>query len=390
MIKKIAIALFALLLGAQELETTKQDREQKPYPQTLRLIFIGDVMMHQSQLDAAKRSAKRSAKSSAKSPDSWDFKPSFAPIKRHFKQEQKPLVIANLETTLNDEASGYPSFSAPDTLAQSLRWLGVDVLTLANNHIFDKGASGALRSMRVLEHFGLAHVGLGHNKESAAKPLLIEREGFRVAIANYSYGSNAPQPRGLAINVISEENIVKGLESARALKPDLIVLCLHWGQEYESAFNKAQERVARLAARHGADLIIGTHPHVLQGFSLLDGSGQSFGGKSLVAWSLGNFISAQQKVPRERSVLLAVDLKRDEGGKALIHKALIAPIRVKMLVDKSGAKRYELESLESLKEALFSKQAQASKQILQELLKDFKADEAWADAWGFYEMDLSR
>jgi poly-gamma-glutamate synthesis protein (capsule biosynthesis protein) len=292
------------------------------------VIFTGDIMAHVEQLDAARTGA------------SWDFKPQFRRVKPLFEDA---LVAGNLETVLAGEErgfTGYPEFNTPDELADALVDLGVNIVTLANNHILDRGASGAARTIEALEAAGIEWTGLGRGDIGPNEPRVMEHAGVRFAFVNYTYGSNSPLPSSdddVSLNVVSDEAVKEGLAKSRAKSPDIIVACFHWGNEYQFAPTKRQREVAALSVREGADLVIGTHPHVLQPMEIVS----SDRGRSLVAYSLGNFVSNQRTLPRERSVILAVDVEKDDGGGARISRVSVAPTRVS-ITRPSGRRRFEV------------------------------------------------
>ena len=284
-----------------------------------RVIFVGDIMAHKEQSEGARRGG------------SWDFAPQFRRVRPLFGDA---LGVGNLETVFAGERrgfAGYPSFNTPDELAGALADLGVKVVTLANNHILDRGSSGALRTMEVLDQAGILHVGLG----DLDKVLTLEHGGVRWAFVNYSYGSNrALTSRDVHLNVISDAAVAEGLHRARLSSPDIVVTCFHWGNEYQFAPTKRQREIAALSLNMGATLVIGTHPHVLQPVEVVKkDSHRDYG---LVAYSLGNFVSYQRTRPRERSVMLAVDVDvgvdldaEKTGGKVVrISRVSVAPTRV--------------------------------------------------------------
>jgi poly-gamma-glutamate synthesis protein (capsule biosynthesis protein) len=290
----------------------------------IRAIFIGDVMAHQEQLNVAK------------SGGSWDFAPQFRRVRPLFEDS---LVIANLETVFGGEKrgfAGYPSFNTPDELAGTLVDLGVNAVTLANNHILDRGASGASRTIEVLDDAGLMWTGLGRGDVGPNEPLILEYAGLRWAFINFSYGSNAPIPLSgdVSLNVISNEAVVDGIRSAKQASPDLIAACFHWGNEYQFIPTARQREIAALSVREGADLVIGTHPHVLQPVEVVS----SDRGFSFITYSLGNFVSNQRTLPRERSAILAVDVGREPDGRARIFRVSVAPTQV--LSARRGGKRF--------------------------------------------------
>jgi poly-gamma-glutamate synthesis protein (capsule biosynthesis protein) len=301
------LAVFLLVLCAGRSDASRRAR----------VIFTGDVMFHQEQIEGARRGA------------SWDFTHQFRRVKPLFEDA---LVVANLETVFageRDGFAGYPSFNAPDDLAGGLAGLGVDIVTLANNHILDRRSRGAARTIDVLDGAGVMWTGLGHGDTGPNEALTVEHSGLRWAFVSFSYGSNNPLPRNPAsgdvhLNIMSEDAVAEGLRNARASNPDITVACFHWGNEYQTVPTERQRKFAELSVKLGADLVIGTHPHVLQPIEIVS----SDRGRGLVAYSLGNFISFQRTLPRERSVILAVDVEKKDGGKAAISRVLVAPTRV--------------------------------------------------------------
>ncbi|MDR2179689.1 MAG: CapA family protein [Synergistaceae bacterium] len=282
----------------------------------VRVIFLGDIMAHKEQLQGAG--------------ESWDFAPQFRRVKPLFGGA---LVVGNLETVFAGEKkgfSGYPSFNTPDELADALADLGVNVVTLANNHILDRGSFGALRTMEVLDRAGIFHVGLVAGGDSD-EVLTLEYGGVRWSFVNYSYGSNR-EPEDVRPNILSDAAVTEGLRRARLSSPDILVACFHWGNEYQFTPTRRQREIAALSLSMGANLVIGTHPHVLQPIEIVkENSNQNSGnldrGYGLVAYSLGNFVSYQRTLPRERSVILAVDVEKVETG-ARISRVSVAPTRV--------------------------------------------------------------
>jgi poly-gamma-glutamate synthesis protein (capsule biosynthesis protein) len=293
-------------------------------PVRARVVFIGDVMTHDQQLKSAKRGA------------SWDFAPQFRRVKPLFYES---LAVGNLETVFAGEKrgyAGYPSFNTPDELAGSLFDLGIRAVTLANNHILDRGASGAVRTISVLDATGISWTGLGHGKVASNDVLSLDYAGLKWAFVNYAYGSNTPLPEysssdDVHLNTISKSAVAEGLKRAHETSPDVIVACFHWGSEYQLVPTKGQREMAAFSVANGAGLVIGTHPHVLQPIEMTS----SDRGPALVAYSLGNFVSFQRTLPRERSVVLAVDVEKKPGETARLTRVSVAPIWVSVAGNKS-------------------------------------------------------
>ena len=289
-----------------EYESGKESRNSG---KSIRLIFVGDIMVHATQLEIAQ------------SKGMYDFHPSFAAIRPWLNGD---LVIGNFETVLGGAKlgfSGYPRFNSPDSLAAALRDVGFTTLFLANNHIYDHGIQAAKRTVDVLQTNNLSVTGLTGVCHS---PLLIDVKGVRIGFFNYTYGSNAPvkyhNTASTSLNIIDKCRIVEDITSLRRQGADYIVATFHWGEEYTTEPSRAQRDIANYCLELGVDAIIGTHPHVLQPIEV-----QRAGNKDcVIAWSLGNFISSQRTLPRERSAILALDILPATGG-AYLHRVSVAP-----------------------------------------------------------------
>jgi poly-gamma-glutamate synthesis protein (capsule biosynthesis protein) len=276
-----------------------------------RAVFVGDIMMHQEQLTAARNGT------------SWDFKPQ---IRRTLPLFWESLAVGNLETVLggkDKKFSGYPTFNTPDELTDALNYLGMDIVTLANNHIMDMGLEAAGRTTKILDGAGILWTGLV-SPDDTDEPLVVEYAGLRWGFVNYSYGSNirrnAVNSNDLSLNLISGDSLKSGLERVGTYHPDITVACLHWGNEYQHTPTGRQREVAALCLENGADIVIGTHPHVLQPIEVTSSDRYA-----VVAYSLGNFISYQRTKPRERSVVLAVDVEKEPEKRAVITRVSAAP-----------------------------------------------------------------
>jgi poly-gamma-glutamate capsule biosynthesis protein CapA/YwtB (metallophosphatase superfamily) len=258
---------------------------------SVRITVVGDVMCHAPQLSAAYDAKKKT----------YEFDSVFAPVKGLLSAAD--LTIANLETTLpgvRKQYSGYPQFGSPDSLAAALKNSGVDILTLANNHSVDKLKAGLLRTIKVVDRLGFEHLGTyasldDHQKRRA---LFVERNGIRLAFLNYTYGTNGIRvPKGTVVNLIDKgEGIAADLKYVRERKPDGIVVLYHFGGEYLRAPDAYQKKWVNFALHHGADIVLGGHPHVLQPFGVrevTDRYGETR--ERLIAFSLGNFVSNQQR-----------------------------------------------------------------------------------------------
>ena len=191
----------------------------------INILFAGDLMQHQSQLNAAQ---------------AGDGLYSYSPCYNHIREEvgRADIAIANLETTIGSRRfGGYPSFCAPDSFLYAAKGAGFDVLLFANNHCLDRGKQGALRTMSMMDSLGVVHCGVYRDStdRKSRYPLIIEKKGARIALLNYTYGTNGiPVPPPLVVNFIDKEQIKKDIARAKEMKPDAIIACMHWGDEYVS------------------------------------------------------------------------------------------------------------------------------------------------------------
>ena len=288
-----------------------------------RFLFIGDIMVHQQQLDAARYKGKDKRKL-----NTYDFGLQFRRIKPLIEDA---FLVGNLETVFAGTGkklkySGFPFFNTPDSFTDTLNDLHIDLLTLANNHIFDRGAKGARRTTEVLDSADLNWIGLGLDDIPSNDAIVLENDGIKAAFVNYSYGSNEwPKSNDVHLNTISEENIRAGIERAKSLSPDVIIALFHWGNEYHFKPNIHQKNAANWAFSDGADLIVGTHPHVLQPIEVRIESEDRV---KAVAWSLGNFVSFQRTLPRERTCILSAEFVKDDNGFTRLVRLSAVPLYV--------------------------------------------------------------
>ena len=279
---------------------TKQEEDR--YPLEATILGVGDVMCHTPQITDARLSE-----------GGFDFSPSFKYIAPYL--EDADLAAANLETTLaggdNGGYSGYPLFNSPDQLAYDLEDAGFDLLATANNHSLDQGEKGVDRTREVVEDAGLKAFGTARSEEERKEPLIMEANDLEVAFLAYTDSTNGiplPGGRDYMVNLL-EVNTEEGMEEARKEVEedvnrarregaDLVAVYMHWGQEYQFEPHPSQEEQAKMVTAAGADVIFGSHPHVIQPMEYLSAENEE-GEKNeaLVIYSMGNFVSNQHYIP---------------------------------------------------------------------------------------------
>jgi len=322
-LKKIGILfiiIFTLLGCSIHAEIPVPERARKPVDESrlvdcVTIAAIGDIMVHGAQLKAARDDENYG----------YDFEPVFSHVKDLLSAAD--LTIGNLETTLpgrEELYSGYPQFGAPDALAEAIKGAGVDILNTANNHACDKGERGLARTIKVLDAHGLLHVGTYQDKTAyeTRRILIVERNHIKIALLSYTYGTNdVAIPEGTYIGLIDQQQMADDVNLARAQNPDFIICLLHWGTEYQRYPDESQKAMIASLFSEGVDIVLGSHPHVLQPFelrSLTDKYGDTR--PRLVIYSLGNFVSNQRERYRDGGIILNLTLQKlysPDKGKTL-------------------------------------------------------------------------
>lgn len=307
--KGLLSLLLALLLAgcgssgakstAGEAGAIVSDTESK----RIRIIFGGDLMLHMPQIESARLQD-----------GSYDFSEYFEYLVPVF--DSADLVMLNLETTLNDRGdySGYPQFASPAALAGAMKKAGIDAVMLANNHICDRGRTGIRSTTGILAGAGIKYTGAFADSSSyaALNPLLVNADGIGLAILNYTYGTNGiPVPKGMVVNLMDTVAMEADIAKINREDIDHIVMFLHWGDEYVRRPNKAQMDIAAWCRRRGVELIIGSHPHVVQPIEATYGQDNKI--RHITAYSLGNFVSNQRKRYCDGGILLTVDITRSDS-----------------------------------------------------------------------------
>lgn len=267
---------------------------------TVTICIMGDMMMHKEQIDNAYRGVH-----------GYDFTSYFKNLQNRIAGAD--LAIANMEFTLGGcPFTGYPTFSAPDSFAVYLAACGFDIFLAANNHIFDKASKGAARTIEkyreLVKTYGIRYCGLACDQEDRDRtyPLIVHHKGISIAIINFTYGTNlGADQHWPKVNYMNNR---AGLKAAleRADECDFTLVLPHWGNEYELTHSPQQREMAQWLIENGADMIIGTHPHVVQDSETINGV--------QVAYSLGNAVSNMSAANTQVGLMAEVRLVRETNG----------------------------------------------------------------------------
>jgi len=269
------------------------------------MIFVGDVMQHDGQIEAAYNSTT----------GTYDYDDGFKFVKPILNEYD--LRIANLEVTLAGKPyKGYPQFSAPDELAKTLVTSGFNVILTSNNHSCDRGDKGVSRTLDVLDELGVKHTGTFRSKaeRDATYPLMVEKNGVKIAMLNYTYGTNGLTVKApLIINYIDSNVIAADVAKAKSLKADYIVCNMHWGIEYKPLPGSYQKKWESYCYELGVDMVIGNHPHVIQPTEKKKIGNE----EKLTVWSLGNFVSNMSIRYTRGGLMVGANIKKENGSTTL-------------------------------------------------------------------------
>ena len=310
----------------QEVKNNLQVSENLEYNEA-NIVAVGDIIVHEEQLKAQFN----------ESTGEYNFDNNFKYVKSYIKSAD--MALANLETTLAGEKqkyTGYPLFNSPSSIVDALKDCGFDILSTVNNHTIDRGSAGVFSTVAEIEKRKLKVVGTRENLDK--KPYIIEEvKGIKIGVISYSYetprkGKNKtlnaieiPSDVTKLLNTFSYEYIEEDLnkiklqiDEMKSKGAEAIVFFIHWGNEYERQPNVHQTSIASRLCDYGVDVIVGSHPHVIQPIEFI--TSKKTGKKSLVVYSMGNFISNQQYERTnnrytEDGIIVNIQLKKNKTSK---------------------------------------------------------------------------
>ena len=333
------------------------------------IIMVGDILLH----DGIEKCAHLE-----------DGTYDYSEIFRHTKPviEAADLAIVNEEVIIGGEelrVTGYPSFNAPYAVADDLAEAGFDVICHATNHALDRGKTGITNCLEYWSenHPEVKTVGIYASEEDSRDICIYEKDGYRIAILNYTYGTNGiPLPKNMpyAVNLLDEAKVKDDIRRAEEAA-DFTIVCPHWGTEYNLGISEMQKKWTKVFSNCGADLIIGTHPHVIEPveeFTADDGR------KVPVYYSLGNFInwtSGKGKGIANRMVgaMASVRLTKDAKGNVTVAGYGVKPLVSHVESEINGSTVYFLKDYTQAKSFLNeirSRDAQFSYVYCEELCGD--------------------
>lgn len=304
-------------------ETINHVEPEPTPPPTIQIVMVGDMLMH-----------GRVMESGLKEDGTYNFDHLFVNVKDTI--ENADLALVNQETILGGTElglSGYPAFNSPYELGDSLVDAGFDVILHATNHTLDKGKTGVQNCMNFWDtnYPDIAYLGINKSQEEQDTDIYIyEQDGIRIAILNYTYGTNGiPTPSDMPyiVNYLDEDKIIQDLKFAEE-NSDFTIVCPHWGTEYVLSATDSQKKWATIFMENGADLVIGTHPHVIEPMEMMTDEN---GNEMLVYYSIGNFVNGtsgtgEGTTNRMVGGIADITISLDENDEAYIEKYDVIPI----------------------------------------------------------------
>lgn len=315
-------------------ESANSNAQKQKKPEELTLIMVGDILLH----DRVEVSAKQTD-------GSYNYDAIFANTKDLIGAAD--LALVNQEVIIGGEdmgVGGYPAFNAPYEMADALVDAGFDVVCHGTNHALDRGATGISNCLaNWQEHYPeIGVLGIHDSQESADHIYIVEKNGMRIAILNYTYGTNGisvPSDMPYAVDYLSEDKVIADIERAEA-QADFTIVCPHWGTEYYLEADAMQKKWTSIFAQHDVDLVLGTHPHVIGPIEQV--------GDMLVYYSLGNFVNWTSDngagiANRMVGGMAQVTLVKDSHNKVVIKEHSVTPLVSHVTSGTNGVTVYPLE-----------------------------------------------
>lgn len=319
-------------------ENLTEEKDEAPAEPEINLVMVGDILLHTPVQESGKLSD-----------GTYNYDHMFAYITEDIQEAD--VAIVNQEVILGGTEiglSGYPSFNGPYEVGDALIKAGFNVILHATNHTLDRGKTAVLNCLNFWEtkYPEVAVLGSYSSQEAYDEIYVYEQEGIKIAILNYTYGTNGipvPSDMPYAVKLLDEDEVINDIQKANQIA-DFVVVCPHWGTEYQHVQSDEQKYWANLFLENGVDLVIGTHPHVIQPVEMLTDEN---GNEMLVYYSLGNFINSTSDSGRgiaDRMIggMAEITVSMDENGEAYIKNYGIEPLVTQLAYGTGEITTYKL------------------------------------------------
>ncbi len=327
--------------ATEKQETQDIVTEVKPLSSEITLVAVGDCLMHNTQIWSGQQAD-----------GTYNFDCFFSEVQDLIEQGDYSSI--SFEAPLAGPESGYtgyPLFNSPDAVAQTFKKSGFDLVTTANNHAFDRGYKGAMRTLEVLRSSGLDTIGTYASEEESKAYLVKDIKGVKVGYLAYSYGTNGipiPADKSFSFNLLDRDQILFDIGKIRP-QVDVLVLILHWGNEYMPQPDPEQVGMAHEFLSAGADIILGSHPHVIQSMEIVKINQQD----KMVIYSMGNIISHQQGLERNSGIILNMKFNKNfDSGETRLVEVSYTPTYSHSYYDENGNRKFRVVPVEKTMEGI--------------------------------------
>lgn len=358
-------------------DSEQEDNSPKAYTgPSISLVMVGDMLLHTPVEESA-----------LQEDGTYNFDVIFANTKEEITAAD--LALVNQEVIIGGEelgVSGYPCFNAPYAAGDALVNAGFDVICHATNHALDQGKKGLKNCLNFWKNSYPETTVLGINQmqEEQDNIYIYEQDGLKIAILNYTYGTNGieiPTDMPYAVNLLEEEKVLSDIQKAEE-QADFTVVCPHWGTEYQLEPSNEQRKWTKLFLENGVDLVLGTHPHVIEPVEYL--VDEASGNEMLVYYSLGNFVnwtasSGDGIANRMVGGMAEVMIGQDENGEGYVLDYAVTAVVCHLEDEINGVTVYPLsEYTEELakKNAIIAQDNNFSKEYCTSL-----CNTVWGDMW---------
>lgn len=301
--------------------TTTTTTTTLPPPRTATLAFTGDLLPHSPVTRAAANYAERDGADGG-----WDFRPMFDEVRPILSAAD--LAICHVESPVSStdtNLSGYPVFNAPRALVEAAIDAGYDGCSTASNHAFDRRTDGVNSTIDVFEDLGFPQAGMARDAEHDLAPVLYEVNDIVIAHLSATYSLNGfvmPADAQYLVDLIEPDQIIAEAALAKEAGAEIVIVSLHWGNEYQHTPSSAQEQwLTEILPSDEVDLIIGHHAHVVQPVDKVD--------DEWVVYGLGNFLSNQSAnccvTASQDGMIAHITLLEDEAGKIRVDAVSYTP-----------------------------------------------------------------
>lgn len=344
----LIITVLSLFMLQSPFENSTQKREikehslktsattYKKFQSSINIAAIGDVLIHRPVYQDAKIQD-----------GSYDFKPMIKNVKNLLKRPD--FTMANQESMIGGTEIGlstYPSFNSPFEVADALKDAGVDLVSIANNHTLDRGEKAIFNAISHYEKIGIHYVGGYKSQQDRETLRIVNVDGIKLGFLSYTYGTNGipvPKDKPYLVNLMDRQKMKEDIAKMKD-KVDVIIVNMHWGLEYQPYPTKEQKELAQFLANEGVQVIIGHHPHVLQPMEWVE---NKRGEKSIVIYSLGNFLSAQKGNGKDIGGIFQLEIEKlYDGDQTTI--TLRNPQLIPTFVSSQNMRNYQIHLLKDI------------------------------------------